>query len=118
MLDNIPLLFFFKSLKVILFISITRENDKTYTECTIVKEKQKCKYLCGILDSETVFLGLFCTYFIVQGCTCAHMSKISWYHKKEMHSTHNGLEEEDCEEANVNNRAGLNKIPKCLCVSC
>lgn len=35
-----------------------------------------------------------------------------------MHSTHNGLEEEDCEEANVNNRAGLNKIPKCLCVSC
>lgn len=23
---------------------------------------------------QKLFLGLFCTYFIVQGCTCAHVS--------------------------------------------
>lgn len=54
-------------------------------------------------------------------CKVAHVHTWARYAdtiKKEMHSTHNGLEEEDCEEANVNNRAGLNKIPKCLCVSC
>lgn len=82
------------------------------TKCTlsVLLRKNKNVNIYVEIWTKTVFLGLFCTYFIVQGCTCAHMSKISWYHKTAMHSTHNGLEEEDCKEANVNNTAGLNKI--------